>query len=226
MKSMNPLITKMVNTMSTVNAVSVVENVSVEGTFIGKDEVTILSLAEAFTSGLEKSARGFIEAGRAAYLAKQRSKKEWNEFCGRVAFGNKPSTMNKFIAIGGRYDLFIKYVDKLPSAWTNLYLLTTLSDRIFMELIDAGDITSDLKGFEINRLLGKTPESKSSANGSKVDTSDNGDISVTIKALSFMKADQLSLIVDLAKEEGFEVILSEEYTNYIAAQSSTLAEAA
>jgi hypothetical protein len=188
--------------------------------------VTIVSLAEDFSNGLEKSARGFLEAGRAAFLAKQRSKKEWNDFCRKVVYGNKPATMNKFIAIGSRYELFAKYTDRLPSAWTTLHLLTGFTDEVFVELVDRGSITSDLKGFEVNNLLGKAPQASGSIKESQKVLCDNDDISVTIKVSSLMKADKLSNIVDLAKQEGFEIICSEEYANYIAAQSSALPVAA
>jgi hypothetical protein len=78
----------------------------------------------------KKSAEGVIGMGRVTLEAKQKLQgdNEFKKFCNRIRFENDSSALRKLMQIGKKADLLEKHLDQLPSSWTTLYWLSTLTD--------------------------------------------------------------------------------------------------
>ena len=68
------------------------------------------------------------------------------------------ATVTKFACIGKVYDRFLPHVDKLPSNWTSLYLVTQIPAEIFERLLQRNMSFEELTGAEIKKLVLQTED--------------------------------------------------------------------
>lgn len=95
-----------------------------------------------------------------AYL----NEKMFKQFCEKIDLNVNSSTISKLLKIGGRYEQFIKYSDRLPNSWTSLYLITDIPAEDFETLIQERITLANVTAGDVNKILGKTPKPKGSLN--------------------------------------------------------------
>jgi hypothetical protein len=112
-----------------------------------------------FKAQQRKSARATLEMCRTTYEAfKSLNDSEFNSFCMDVGYKDNSSTIRKFLAIGKVYPRLIQYAEQLPTAWTNIYLLTQISADDFELCIKNGFALNKLTGNELKELVDKTKD--------------------------------------------------------------------
>lgn len=84
--------------------------------------------------------------------------KDLDYFCAKVALNKNSSSFRKMICIGKYADKFQQYIDKLPSASSVLYEITTLDSDKFEELINNQTINPFVTLNEIKKASNKLPE--------------------------------------------------------------------
>jgi hypothetical protein len=110
-----------------------------------------------FKAQQRKTARATLEMCRTTYEAfKILNDSEFASFCRDIGHDDNSSTIRKFLAIGKVYPRLIDYSEKLPAAWTNIYLLTQISADDFERCIKVGFAFDKLTGSELKQLIEKT----------------------------------------------------------------------
>lgn len=130
---------------------------------------------EAFATDIENYTNKFLSLSKAStestiamcevlHEAKSVLNKEdrswetpFDEVCRRIGYPRSKSglapAIKKYLRIGACADRFKPYLDKLPNSWTTLYEITQLEPDKFNELIEAGEITAQLTGPGLKRLI-------------------------------------------------------------------------
>jgi hypothetical protein len=103
----------------------------------------------------KKSAEGVIGMGRVVQAAHQNLEdtNEFRKFCNRIRFENGSSSLRKLIQIGQKADLLETYLDQLPSSWTTLYLLSTLTDAQLKEGLTQKRIEATMSGAQVRHVI-------------------------------------------------------------------------
>ena len=137
-----------------------------------------------YKTGIGKTVEGILRMSRAVFEASLlKNPKDKNTFFNEANLVKNSSTYIKLIAIGERYDFFLKNQNSLPSSWTSLYLLTKIDEEKIIQFITEDLIHSSVKGDELKELVGVKPR----LNSNKILTSKvqsvekNGNIEFTIK---------------------------------------------
>jgi hypothetical protein len=118
----------------------------------------------------KKSAEGVVGMGRVVLAAHQNLEdtNEFRKFCNRIRFENGSSALRKLIQIGNKADLLEMYLDQLPSSWTTLYLMSTLTDDQLKEGLTRKRIDATMSGAKVknvvDELRGKAPVPKRQRN--------------------------------------------------------------
>lgn len=76
-------------------------------------------------------------------------------FCMSVKLRKDSSQYRKFICIGSAYDLFKKYIDRVPQAVSVLYEITTIDPDKFIELVNHNLIDQSTTLHKLKILAGK-----------------------------------------------------------------------
>lgn len=111
----------------------------------------------AFKRGVEKTARATLEMCRVVYEASRvLDSYQFQHFSKEIGYHDNSSTIRKFVAIGKVYPRFIDYADQLPSGWTAIYQITQIPADHFEHMLKNGKRLDELKGKNLQALLGKT----------------------------------------------------------------------
>ncbi len=133
------------------------------------DELVADYVARFNTFG-KKSAEGVIGMGKTALEARRALKdtNNFRKFCNGIPFENGSSAVRKLIDIGRKADLLEKHLDRLPSSWTTLYTLSTLSEeqleRGLSEKLIHATMTGDRMRDAVDLLRGLPPRLKGKRN--------------------------------------------------------------
>lgn len=110
-----------------------------------------------FKAQQRKSARATLEMCRTTYEASRMLREsDFATFCLDVGYKDDSSTIRKFLAIGKVYPRLIDYAEKLPVAWTSIYMLTQIPADDFERCIKEGFAFDRLTGSELKELVNKT----------------------------------------------------------------------
>jgi hypothetical protein len=93
-----------------------------------------------------------------------------NYFCLSVNLDRKSSTFRKYTRIAERADMFEKYLDAMPAAYTILYEITTLNADQFEMLLNSNLLTSNLTLLQVKNLTNKKVKGKRPSGSVKVAT--------------------------------------------------------
>lgn len=112
-----------------------------------------------FKAQQRKSARATLEMCRTAYEAsKSLTESDFASFCMDIGYKDDSSTIRKFVAIGKVYPRLIDYAEKLPVAWTSIYMLTQIPADDFERCIKDNFAFNKLTGSELQALVDKTKD--------------------------------------------------------------------
>lgn len=81
---------------------------------------------------------------------------QFQHFCKEIGYNDNSSTIRKFVAIGKVYPRLIDHADQLPSGWTAIYQITQIPADHFEHMLSNGKRLDQLKGKNLQALLGKT----------------------------------------------------------------------
>lgn len=112
-----------------------------------------------FKSEQRKSARATLNMCRTVYEASKALREtDFVSFCKDIGYDDNSSTIRKFLVIGKVYPRLIDFADKLPIAWTNIYLLTQIPADDFERCIKEGFSFDKLSGADLKELVDKTKD--------------------------------------------------------------------
>lgn len=107
----------------------------------------------------KKTALSTIKMCRVVYEAQSTLGREgFDKFLDEIGMQASLATVTKFACIGKVYDRFLPHVDKLPSNWTSLYLVTQIPAEIFERLLQRNMSFEELTGAEIKKLVLQTED--------------------------------------------------------------------
>jgi len=110
--------------------------------------------ASRFNMWKKKTAMSYIEMAKVVVAAKDTlAKDDFAQFTALIGYSTTSSFISKLHRIGLQAELFEKNVDALPSSFTTLYALTTVSQNELENLFDKNQIRPSLKGNEVDRLV-------------------------------------------------------------------------
>ncbi len=124
-----------------------------------KDKALMDYLIDSYQSSTKCAVENILNMSIAVNeIDKKRRSKELNEFdvayfCATVNLDSKSSTFRKFSKIGAHANNFKKYIDRLPSAYTVLYQITTLDSDRFLELIESDKISPSLSLESLKKII-------------------------------------------------------------------------
>lgn len=78
-------------------------------------------------------------------------------FCASISLNRKSSTYRKYMRIAEKSNALKTYMEKLPSASSVLYEITTLNSDVFEKLIEDGSLHSQITLEELKKLTQKIP---------------------------------------------------------------------
>lgn len=86
--------------------------------------------------------------------------KQFGLFCTDVKLEKKSSTYRKLHKIGERVERFKPHIDRLPFAWTTIYVLATFSDDEFKSVVDSDILTPTITAKAIRDVVPNTKKRK------------------------------------------------------------------
>lgn len=113
------------------------------------------SVAE-FKAYARKTAENILEMGRVVCETKSKSKenpKDFENFCERIGFKPKSSSIKKLSQIGKSYLVLKSQAQYLPNNWTTLYQIARLTNEQLADFIKQGLIHQNVLGAQIEALL-------------------------------------------------------------------------
>lgn len=177
--------------------------------------------AQKFNMSMRKTAEAVLELGSVYYQAHQKLTGEaYEQFLSEIKFKKNDSTLSKLKLIGEKYELLKQAQKELPPSWTSIYKIAKQSDEVIKSLIESGNLSSSLKGQDLDRLLGVAPktESKKLTNQDtpKIDmtstANDNGYM-ITVKLYQAPTEDQKAMLKSITR------MLKMENIDYQASES-------
>jgi hypothetical protein len=78
-------------------------------------------------------------------------------FCASISLNRNGSTYRKYMRIAAKANVLKMYMEKLPSASSVLYEITTLNPDVFNDLIENGDLNSQITLEQLKKLTKKVP---------------------------------------------------------------------
>ena len=113
-----------------------------------------------------KSAENVLELAKVMHEAKiTLNKQEFSDFCQGIGMDRGASTHKKLKVIAKNFDMLKKHESKLPSNWTTLYKLASLSEDQFQSMVEGNMLKPNVTGVAINRALSIAPKIKKPAAG-------------------------------------------------------------
>lgn len=110
--------------------------------------------ASRFNMWKKKTAMSYIEMAKVVVDAKDTlAKDDFAQFTALIGYSPSSSFISKLHRIGLQAELFENNIDALPSSFTTLYALTTVSQNDLENLFDRNQIRPSLKGNEVERLV-------------------------------------------------------------------------
>jgi len=137
-------------------------------------------------------------------------------FCASVSLDRKSPTYRKYRKIGEHAARFMQHMDKLPSAYTVLFQITTLDPIKFEELVESEQITPSLS---LEKLKQITNPSASKTDPDEV----NFKVNFNMKNLSSKSQDFLKkTLLELMSFNDVEVIVPEKHQAVLSYQKTLL----
>lgn len=197
---------------------------------------TASEMAEKFNGFARKTAESVLQMAKVVSEMKkqssaQKDKDEFEKFCDLIGYKSDSSLIRKYTIIGGKFDLLMKNVSKLPSTWTTVYQISMLSNEAIETFIEKGVISPRLSGSNVKDVLGlsKPKESaaiKTSAEKTTVPNGTDDGISFRARLVDFPNAavrEKLKRILAELKDINMEIESSAELDNVLNDQQLELA---
>ena len=86
------------------------------------------------------------------------NEEDMDYFCASISLNRKSSTYRKYMCIGEKSNVLMKYMEKLPSASSVLYEITTLNPDVFEQLIEDGNLHTHITLDQLKKLTQKVPK--------------------------------------------------------------------
>ena len=145
------------------------------------------------------------------YKSKEITYFDFAYFCAQVSIDPKKSTFRKLSKIGEKAEQFKNYLEKLPSAYTVLYEITTLDADTFEELLSNEKLNPNLTLEDIKELSNK-----------KLPTSSNPDLVSfniefdQVKISNDSKEHIKQVLRELLNFKDLEIIFPKKHQTYFA----------
>ena len=140
-------------TLESMNVTSTEINFDIN-TMVAKSS-DIKPFVDVFNSELKKTALSVLELGLITYRAKRElAPIYYSEFKSQVKYDKSPSTFSKLETIGARAEMLKSHVDVLPSTWTSIYTIASLTNEVFESIVQQGKIRPEMTGAQVLALKG------------------------------------------------------------------------
>lgn len=112
-------------------------------------------MAAKYNGFARKTAESVLQMAKVVYDMKaQKDKAEFEKFCNLIGFKSDSSYIRKFVQIGNKFDQLIGNASQLPSTWTTVYQIATLSNEAIDQFLEKGVINPTLSGAHAKQVLG------------------------------------------------------------------------
>jgi hypothetical protein len=113
-----------------------------------------LEFVSQFKLYAKQSAENVLEMCKVVFEAHHTlSSYDFSKFCTGIGVQKGAASISKMKKIGERYELFKTHSDCLPSAWTTLYRLATMTNESFAEGIEKNIIATNMTAKNLNELV-------------------------------------------------------------------------
>lgn len=171
----------------------------------------VIHLITQYKAFAAKSAENVLELARVMREAKETlSKQEFNDFCQGIGMDRSASTHKKLQVIAKQLPALEAHKEKLPSNWTTLYKVATLSAEQLQAVVEQGVLKPNVTGHAINRALSIQPKCKKASLGRH---------KVEFKGINpFNSAPFYQALRDLAVKMSVELVLDEAIASVLREQ--------
>lgn len=157
---------------------------------IAQSSVTAISFVNSFTIASNKCAENVLEICKIVYDAKNSlASGEFEYFCQQINLKNTSSAISKMKTIGEAYSKLSVFKDKLPGAWTTLYLISRMTPEEFQKAHDEKVINPMITAKQLKSYAPYLFKDKVGGNANIIDIGDNNTL-FSIKSISDIASDK------------------------------------
>lgn len=109
--------------------------------------------AKKYCSYGNKTVSSILHMASSVYQAKEKGESFFTRFCELINQDEKGSLIRKFIRIGSKFNFLNTKLDKLPSNWTTIYMISGMELKKIEDLIISGVINPLATNKEISGAL-------------------------------------------------------------------------
>jgi hypothetical protein len=127
----------------------------------GRSSRTYTKLVEQYKRIAEKSAENIINIAETLVRASSKlSTDDFNRFCNEVRLQKDGSTFRKLMAIGKKISRFEPFLGDLPSGWTTLYRLASISDDRFKLVTEDSRFSRSMTAKDVTLIVGSVSKAR------------------------------------------------------------------